>query len=202
MEALAVLDQAMRREIREGYEQDVAELIPTLVSLDLSSGETTVTVELVRPFLVANSFLDAEATAEAQASARGNVGAVLRNFEANEIIVREGERVDALDIEVMDQLDLRKSQVDWTDYVGGGILAVLATTLLFLYLARFEPNTVWQGHQLILLVVLASAFLLIAGIMVPSGSVLRYLSPMPALAMLAAATLAPIPESGSLCSRA
>jgi putative nucleotidyltransferase with HDIG domain len=190
-ETLAVLDQAMRREIQEGAQGAVAEIIPTLVSLDLSDQETSVTVALVRPFLVPNAFLDVDATAQAQARAREEVPPVLRSFEANEIIVREGERVTTLDVEVLDELGLRRTQTEWIDYVGGILLALVATALLLLYLARFQPETVWRGQKLLLLVLLVSFFVLIAGLMVPSGFVLRYLSPTPALAILAAGTLGP-----------
>lgn len=191
LETLAVLDQAMRREIRDGHLEEAREGVPTLVNLDLTGEETAVTIALVRRLLVPNSFLDAEATAEAQARARDSVGPVLRTLEADEIIVREGERVTALHIEAMDQFDLRQSAVRWPHSVGAGVLAVVSTSLLCLYLARFQPDVLWEGSRLLLMVLLLSAFVLAAGLMVPGGTILRYLSPAPALAMLAAATLGP-----------
>jgi len=191
LETLAVIDQAMRREIREGYLEDAREGVPALVSLDLSGEETAITIALAQRFLVPNSFLDPEATAEAQARAREEVPPVLRTFEADEIIVREGQRVTALHIEALDQLGLRQAQVKWTDFIGPGLLAVVGTSLLFLYLARFQPDVLWDGQRLFLLVLLTSFFALGARLMVPDSVVLRYLSPAPALAMLAAAALGP-----------
>jgi len=191
LETLAVIDQAMRREVREGHLDETLELVPALVSLDLSDEETAVTVALVRPFLVPNSFLDPEATAQAQARAREEVPPVLRTFEADEIIVREGERVSALDIEALDQLGLRQPQVEWIDFGGAGLLAVIGTSLLLLFLARFQDDILWDGQQLLLLVLMNALFVIVAGMMVPAGPVLRYLSPAPALAMLAAAALGP-----------
>ncbi len=191
LETLAVIDQAMRREIREGYLEEAIEGIPALVSLDLSAEETFVTIALVQCFLIPNSFLDLTATAEAQARAREEVPPVLRTFEANQIIVREGERVDALHIEALDQLGLRQSQVKWSDLFKAGLLAILMTLLLCLYLARFQPDVLWDGRQTLLLVLLTSLSVLAAWLMIPTGAVLRYLAPSPALAMLAAATLGP-----------
>ncbi len=191
LETLAVIDQAMRREIREGHLEDALEEVPAQVSLDLSSEETAVTIALAQHFLVPNSFLNPMATAQAQARAREEVPSVLRTFEAYEIIVREGERVSALDIEVLDQLGLRQPQVRWTDLTGAGLLAVLATLLLCLYLARFQPDVLWNGQQFLLLVLLTSFSVLVVGLMVPGGMVLRYLAPAPALAMLASAALGP-----------
>ncbi len=188
-----VIDQAMRREIREGeeYLEEAREGIPALVSLDLSDEEAAVTIALVQCFLIPNSFFDAAATAEAQARARDEVGPVLRPLKADEIIVREGDPVTALDIEMLDQLGLRQSQVKWSDFVGSGLLAVVGTLLLCLYLARFQSDVLWDGQQFLLLVLLTSFSVLAAGLMVPAGIVLRYLTPAPALTILAAAALGP-----------
>jgi putative nucleotidyltransferase with HDIG domain len=186
-----VIDQAMRREIRDGYLEDAIEGVPALVSLDLSDEETATTIVLAQHFLVPNSFPDPDATAEAQARAREEVPPVLRTFEAGQIIVREGQRVEEIDIEALEQFGLRQLQVKWTDWTGAGLLAVLLTLLLGLYLARFQPDVLWDGQQCFLLVLLASLSVLAAGLTVPGGAVLRYLAPAPTLAMLAAATLGP-----------
>jgi len=191
LETLAVVDQAMRREIREGYLEDALDEVPALVSLDLSAEETAATIALAQHFLIPNSFFDPTATAEAQARAREEVPSVLRTFEADEIIVREGERVSVLDLEALDQLKLRQPQVKWTDFIGPSLLAVLETSVLCLYLARFQPDVLWDGRQLLLLVLLTVFFVFVSGLMVPAGTVLCYLSPVPALAMLAAAALGP-----------
>jgi hypothetical protein len=160
-----------------------------MVSLDLSSEESATTIALVQRLLVSNSVLDVVATAEAQDRARSAVGSVVRTFEADEIIVREGERVTSLHIEALEQFGLRQTQVRWGDVAGAGLLATLGTSLLFLYLGRFRPDVVWEGKQLFLLVSLTICFVLGVGLMVPSGMVLRYLTPVPALAMLASAAL-------------
>jgi putative nucleotidyltransferase with HDIG domain len=191
LETLAVIDQAMRREIREEHLENARGGVPAMVSLDLLDEEAAVTVALVRQFLIPNAFLDPAATAEAQARAREEVLPVLRTFETDQIIVREGARVEALDIEALDQLGLRQPQARWTDLTGAGLLAVLMTLLLCLYLARFQPDVLWNGQQLLLLVLLISLSVFGAGLMVPGGLVLRYLAPAPALAMLASAALGP-----------
>ncbi len=190
-ETLAVVDQAMRGEIREGFLEQALESIPARVSLDLSSDEAMVTVALAQQFLIPNSFLDPEATTAARTLAREQVQPPLRTFGADEIIVREGERVDPLDIEALDQFGLRQPQIRWSDWISAMLLAVLGTSLLGLYLARFQPQILWQGQQWGLVVLLTSVTVLIAGLMVPGGEVLRYLNPAPMLALLASAALGP-----------
>lgn len=191
LETLAVIDEAMRREIREGRLEYARNGVPALVSLDLSDEETRVTIALARPLLIPNSRLDPDTTAEAQARAREEVPPVLRTFEADEIIVREGARVTALHIEALDQLGLRQPQVEWTDLVAAGLLAILMTLMLYLYLARFQPDVLWNGQPLLLLVLLNAFFVVGAKLMVQGGPVLSHLFPASALAMLAAAMLGP-----------
>ena len=190
-EILDVVDQGMRRDIRDGRLEESLAGVPALVSLDLSDEETAATIALAQRFLVPNSFLDPAATAEAQARAREQVPPVLRTFEAGQIIVREGARVSALDIEALDQLGLRQPGVGWTDWAAAGLLAVMLTLLLGLYLSRFQSEVLWNGQQAFLLVLSTSLSVLAAGLMVPGGVVLRYIAPAPTLAMLMTATLGP-----------
>jgi putative nucleotidyltransferase with HDIG domain len=190
-EAYRLIGEAMRVEIREDRLAGVIQDLPNQVALDLSVDETAVAIVLVESFLVPNSFLDPDATAEAQARAYAEAGPVFRTFEAGQTIVREGELVTPLHIEALDQFGLRQPQTNWTDVVGNVLLALLGTALLCLYLSRFQPDVLWTGQQLLLLVLLVSVFVVGAGLMVPSGVALRYLFPGPALAMLVAATLGP-----------
>ena len=189
LETLAVIGQIMRQEIREGHLTKARERVPTLVSLDLSEEEAAITTEIAQRLLVANSFYNPTATAAARARARDEVGPVTRSFEEGQVIVREGNRVTALDIEVLDQFGLRQPQIKWTDLIGPGLLAVLSVSMLCLYLERFQPEALWDGQQLLLLTLLTALFVLAAGLMIPGGAVIHYLTPAPALAMLATATL-------------
>jgi len=169
LETLAALDQAMRRGIREGHVEEAREEVSSFVSLDLSEEEASVTIVLVQHLLVPNSFLDATATAAAQTQARDAVPPVLRGFEADQVIVREGARVSALDLEMLDKLGLQKSEVKWTDFAGASLLAVVGTLLLGLYLARFQPDALWNGQKLLLLMLLTTGFVVGAGLMVPGS---------------------------------
>jgi membrane-associated HD superfamily phosphohydrolase len=180
LETLAVIGQVMRQEIREGEVGEARRKVPRMIGLDLSDEEAAVAAALTQSFVIPNSFLDPAATAEAQTAAREAVGPVTRRFEEGQVIVREGDRVNALDIEVLDQFGLRQPRVKWTEVVGAGALAVLQVALLYVYLARFEPQVVWNGQQPLLLVSMTTLFVLGSGLMVPSGGILRYLAPAPA----------------------
>jgi putative nucleotidyltransferase with HDIG domain len=192
LEIRDVIDQTMRRAIRDNnLEEILEEEVPAQVSLDLSDEETAVTIALAGRFLVPNSFLDPQATASAQTEARDKVLPVLRTFEVNQIIVREGQIVREEDIEALDQLGLRQLQIKWTDWAGAILLATLVTMFLGLYLARFEPDVLWDGQQCFLLVLMTALSVLAVGFTAPGGQVLRYLAPSSTLAILTSATLGP-----------
>lgn len=190
-ESYRLIGVAMRSEIREGRLEETVENLPNLVGLDLSDEETAVTLAVVESFLLPNSFFDPDATAEARERASEEAGSVFRTFEAGQNIVREGEIVSSLHIEALDHYGLLQPQTNWTDFAGSGLLALLLTTLLFVYLGRCQSDVLWDGRRLVLLVLLTTSFLLGTGLMVSGGMALRYLSPVPALAILAAATLGP-----------
>jgi putative nucleotidyltransferase with HDIG domain len=188
-ETLEVVDRAMRAEIREDELEEARDEVPTLVSLELADDETAATVALARRLLKPNSFLDPVATEEARALAREQVGPVLRSFQEGEVIVREGARVTARDLEALEQLGLRKVRIEAQDVARAGLLATTATAVVFLYLGRLQPEVIWDGQRLLLLVLLTAVFVIITALMVHEGELLRYLTPVPALTILAAALL-------------
>jgi len=191
LETLAVVDQAMRKPIRDAFVADAYQELPTFVGFDLSEDETVVTVALAGSFLVANSSYDPAATQAARDEARRQVSSVLRMFELGEVIVRQGQRVSALEIEALDQFGLRKAEIKWQDFVGPTLLSMLGTVLFVAFLARFEPEAVWEGRQLLLLTFLTALFVVGARLMVPGGEILQYLFPASALAMLVVACVGP-----------
>jgi len=197
LETLNVVAETMRRGVREGYLDAVREQVPGLVGLDLSMEEAAVTSALAQRFIVPNSFYDETATQAARDLAREEVSPVLRTYEAGEIIVREGQRVSALDLEALQKLGLQRSRVRWTDVAGYALLSALGALLLGLFLAYFQADVLFEGRKLLLLTLLLALFLFLARLMVPDRTVLRYLFPNPALAMLATATLG-APVGGAL----
>lgn len=191
LDALNVVAETMRRGVREGFVTEARVEVPTLVGLDLSVEEAAVTTALAQRLVVANSFFDEAATQAARDRAREDVSPVLRTVGVNEVIVREGQRVSALDLEALQALGLQQSRTSWTYIAGHASLAVTGLVLLGLFLARFRPDVLVDGRQLLLLALLLAVFVFLARLMVPEQAVLRYLYPAPALAMLATAMVGP-----------
>lgn len=189
LEVLNVVAEKMRQGVREDALVRAREGVPSLVGLDLSGEEAAVTTALAQRLIVPNSFYDEEATARARQQALEAVPVVVRTFEANEIIVREGQRVTALDLEALQELGLQQPRTRWAELAGNSILSVLGVLLVGFLLARFQPDVLREGRKSLLLVLLIVLFLTLARLMVPGRTVLQYLFPAPALAMLVTTTL-------------
>lgn len=189
LDTLNVVAEMMRRGVRESGVEEARREVPSLVGLDLSVEEAAVTASLAQWLIVPNSFYDESATETARQQARQAVSPVLCTFEANEVIVREGQRVTAVDLEALRELGLQQPRAGWGDVAAYSGLAATGVVLLGLFLTRFQAGVLWEGRQLLLLALLLGLFLLLARLMVPERTVLRYLFPGPALAMLATTTL-------------
>lgn len=199
LEVLKVVPETMRQGVREDQLELMRQQVATLVGLDLSSDEAAVTTALAQRLIVPNSFYDEEATRRARQAAREAVPPVVRTFEANEVIVREGQQVSALDLEALQELGLQQPRTRWTEVAANGILSALGVLLMGVTLARFQPDVLQEGRKSLLLTLLLALFLTLVRLMVPDRTVLRYLFPSPALAMLATATLgAPVGLVASL----
>jgi putative nucleotidyltransferase with HDIG domain len=183
-ELLDVLDLAMRGELREDNIAEIRLRLPAMVSVDLTEAQAAIVAPLAQQLVVPNSFLDAEATAAARAKARQSIEPVTRSFEVGQMVVREGQSVTALDIEALDQLHLRQSRGTWSEALGYLLYAALAVMAIGLYLQRFERD-IWNApRKVALLGAIILLFILTAKFMISDRTVLPYLFPSAALALL------------------
>ncbi|MEA3460084.1 MAG: HDIG domain-containing protein, partial [Chloroflexota bacterium] len=190
-ETEAVVDRAMRREIREGRLDETKHALPTLIDLSISEDQADIVAQLAQSFIDPNSFYNAEKTAEAERLARQSVEPFSVTLEEGEVILRRGEIVDALDLEALEVLGLRQPATRWQDIAGTVALVVVLSAFLGLYLFRFGRGIWADGRSLLLLLLLCVFFILTAKLMVPGHAILSYLFPAAALSMLLAILFTP-----------
>ena len=181
-----VLDRVMRREIREEEVSSTQRIVPSLVAFRLSDDEAAVVSAVVQGLVQPNTFFNAERTEAAQAEAAARVEPIIRTIAVGETVLRGGDRVDALDIEALDALGLRQAQRTRRDVVSAALLAILLTTLLVAYVSNRRRDFWEDTLHVVLLGFIFVSFVLLARVMVPNPSVLPYLYPLAAMAMLLA----------------
>jgi putative nucleotidyltransferase with HDIG domain len=191
-EVVRVLDQAMRTSIRGDDLVQERIRVPTKVNPRMDDDEVTIISTLVRGLLVSNTFVNVEATEAARQQARDEVRPIVRTFEAEEIVLREGDTVTDLDLEALQALGLLQTDVSWRDVAGVVVMVLLTTVILGLALLRYQPDLLTGRVRNVALVgLLFIAFVLVAKFMVPGRVVLRFLFPAAGLSMLVTVLLNP-----------
>lgn len=190
-ETVRVLDHSMRQEIRASEVAEARRRVPTLIALDLNEAQAAVVAEITLQLIQPNSLYNAELTEKARQQARESVEPISRTWKRDEIILRQGEIVDALALEALEALGLRQPEEEWPRLLGIAGLALVLAFVLGLYLLRLEESLHHRARLLLLLLLLNGLFLLGARFIVPGHAVLPYLFPLAALGILLAVLLNP-----------
>lgn len=190
-EIIDVIDLAMRDEIRDVTVDEVRGRLPALVAIELDETQTALVSAIARNFVVPNRARNDAATQAARDEARNQVEPRFRTIEAGQTIIRQGEVVTPLQIEALEELNLRQPQVHWGDVLGTVLVTSVLAGLLGLYLWRYEPELIDRPRNLMLLLLLLLFYLLAAKLMVPNRTVLPYLYPLASMSMLLAVLLGP-----------
>jgi len=190
-ETVRVLDHSMRQEIRVSEVAEARRRVPTLIALDLNEAQAAVVAEIARQLIQPNSLYNAELTEKARQQARESVETISRTWKRDEIILRQGEIVDALSLETLEAFGLRQPEEKWPHLLGIAGLALVLAFVLGLYLLRLEEPLHRRARLLLLLLLLNGLFLLGTRLMVPGQTVLPYLFPLAALGILLAVLINP-----------
>ncbi len=180
-----VLDLAMRDSIREAELEQARDDVRTLINVRLMNDqEVDIVSAMAGGLLAPNTFVNVEQTEAARQKARDEVQPILRTLEAGEIVLREGDIVQELDLEALQALGLLQHKTNWREVVGMLMLVLLTTLILGLSLARYQPDLLTGRSRNIALVgLLFIALVAFAIITVPGRVVLPYIFPAAALSM-------------------
>ena len=185
-ESLSVLEQVMRRTIRDTDLDSVRRSVPSLVSLALNEEQAAIVVELVSAFVTPNSVYSAELTEAAKTSARDAVEPVIQQYKVGEIIVLRGQIIRAPQLEALQQLGLIEQASPWQEYAGAGALVLMLALLTTLYFMRRRLRFIFDARSLVIVALIFIAFVISARLVSPDRTVLPYAIPIPAVGLLIA----------------
>jgi len=109
-ESLSILEQIMRKNIRDYQIQDNLSSIPNLIDLSFSDVESKLIQNLVNPFIVANSLYSEEDTQLGRDSAKAAVKTVKASYISGQAIVLRGQLITAEQYEALQYFDFVKPQ--------------------------------------------------------------------------------------------
>jgi putative nucleotidyltransferase with HDIG domain len=182
-QVVLVLERVMRESIRESDLPMVRNRLPSQVGISFSATEALIVVALVEDLIRPNTFPNPDETQKIMAAAAAAVEPVTLTFARNEIIVREGDRIDEADFEALQQLNLLRTPDNRLQQIGRAVLAsVLVMVVTGLYLSQFQPWLFDKPAFLLLLTVIFLLVLIGGRVAVATGQI--YLYPTAALALL------------------
>ncbi|HET6598175.1 MAG TPA: HDIG domain-containing protein [Anaerolineales bacterium] len=185
-ESLSVLEQVMRRSIRDQELDATRRTIPSLVSLALNEEQAALVAELVATFVVPNSLLSEELTEEAKQAARDAVEPVIQDYKAGEIIVLRGQIITPADFEALQQFGLIEESRPWQNYVGAAAVVLMIALFIHLYFSRRHLQFQFEARSLVLIALLFILFIVSARLTIPNRTVLPYAFPLAAMGLLIA----------------
>lgn len=180
---LRIIEDLMREEIRPNQLSDYQRTARRLASLDLTPPQTIVVTGLAHQFIVPTVFPDPEATELARQEAAAAVEPVTRSVALDQRVLRAGEIVTALDIELLEELGLLRRETNWLDVASLFMASLLSVTLITLYWRQFEAPRYPGGRNLAVVGGLLLLFTAAARVMATS-EVLSFWYPIVALSML------------------
>ena len=185
-ESLSVLEQVMRRTIREQELDTTRRTIPSLVSLALNEEQALLVAELVTAFVAPNSLLSEELTADARLAAREAVEPIIQEYKAGEIIILRGQIITSAEFEALQQFELIKEDSPWQGYVGAGALVLIVAAFVHLYFSRRHLPFQYEPRSLILVALIFILFIVSARLTIPNRTLLPYAFPLAAMGLLIA----------------
>lgn len=185
-ETALVIERTLSSQVRADRIQETKTRLPALVSVNLTESQAEVVTALATAYIVPNSLVNQSATKAARDSARDAVTPISQSFVKDQIIVNRGRVITEADIEALNAFNLLRPEQRWQT-VASNLLAVLISAALFgVYMIRFNAAYFASARLMIYFGLLFVLFLLAARFMVPGRTVLPFLFPTAAFAMLVA----------------
>ncbi len=184
LEALSVLEQVMRSEIREDRLEEARRAVPALVSISLPEDQAQLVVTLVTAYVAPNARYNDQATEAAREQARQAVAPVVKSYSAGETIIGRGEVVSPLEVEALEAFGLLKPRQPWKDIALRVLLVTALACALALYGYRRHLEQVRNVRLVLTLAALFTMMALTLQVMIPGHTVLPYLYPAATLPIL------------------
>jgi len=189
-EAILVLEQVMRSTIRTDQLEDVRRGVPALVSLSIPADQAAIIAELVKAFVVPNSFYNPDLTEAARKEAAARIPPVIREYQLGQTIVQRGQIITPAVFEALEQFGLVQAQSRWQDFLSALCLAALTCAFFAVYFQR-EAVMLADLRGLTLMAVLFLTFLYAARLSIPGHTILPYAFPVMAFSLTVATLFGP-----------
>jgi len=183
-EALNVLEQTMRKTIREYQVQEMRNSIPTMINFSFPEEEAQIIVALVNPFITANSLYSEEQTNLARQDAMEAVAPVTKTYVYGQSIINRGQIITPEQYEALRVFGLVTPANRSQDLLAGGALTAVVAFFIFFYLRVRGLSLSSNLRHLTVIAVTFLVFLFGARLLIPNRAIMPYFYPLPAFALI------------------
>jgi putative nucleotidyltransferase with HDIG domain len=183
---LQIVESTMRQGVIDDQLSEARRRAAQGAAFDLTPAQERVVTTIAPQFIVPNIVLDTESTNTLKFEAMENVEPISQNVTEGQRIIRVGDTVDEVALEMLDQLGLLQESLDWRRVVSALLAALLAVTVIALYWNEFFGARKDTARSLAIIGVLMALFLLSAKLLNSNRSVFAYLYPSAALSIIIA----------------
>jgi len=141
--------------------------LPNRVSVGLTASQGDAAVALARGFITPTERIDASATQRAQDQAIAAVPPQPQAFAKDQVIVREGDVIDAFKLEALQSAGLLTVRLRYTDLGAAAMLAFAAAGVLAAYVSHFRPDVLRATSRALLLGLIVAGIVALAKIYMP-----------------------------------
>lgn len=182
-EVINVLGRQFQDEVRDADLSSIRNNLLNRVGFSFGDRERNVIVSLVEDLIQPNSLIDVEATELNREQAAVAVAPVQRTIAQGEIVIRDGIRVEALQLETLQQFGLlRPEETRLQGIVQAFLASVVVMVVSGLYAARFRPALLYREPRLLTLLAIIFLIVLAGARLGLNGQI--YIYPTAALALL------------------
>jgi putative nucleotidyltransferase with HDIG domain len=155
LEVSQILEESLAQPLAANDVGVLVASLPQQIDPSFNGAQARVVEEMLSNLLAPTLVVDEEASAEARQEARENVIPVIVAYSEGQVVVAEGQRIDAATLETLRESDAIGGGFEVADFLAVATLSLLAATALGLYLATSPLSGVedWRGLTLVGLVV-------------------------------------------------
>lgn len=185
-EAINVLDQVMRKTIRENQLDETRQSVPTIISFSIPEDQALIVEKLVTPFITANSLYNNEATNSAKQKARDAILPVSKTFIKGQIIVNRGSVITPVEREALEQFGLIEPPKPLQTIFSAAFLVLLLFVISILYFRTRHLAPINEIKGTLLTAITFLVFLYAARLIIPNRTVIPYFLPVSAFGLTVA----------------
>ncbi len=183
-ESLSVLEQSMRKTIRDYQVQDIRNSIPTLINFSFPDDQAKIVVALVSPFVIANSLYSSEQTDLARQAAMNAVPPMTKSYAYGQSIINRGQVITPEQFEALNVFGLITPSNRSQELIAAGALTLILAIFVLLYF-RYRSATLGNNlRHVTVLAITMLVFLYGARLLIPNRAIMPYFYPLPAFALI------------------